>query len=143
MKKRAVLLVFLISLTTFAQKQNNETNKNEINQSTNFNFQRTIQLDEHKKNEEIIIKIEKQTKKFELMIDTSVTSGKLTIEIYDSNEKKQGTFSVGTQLNIENSERAQGNINKSLIDPQAGNWKVKIIPFNAKGMIQISTASFL
>jgi hypothetical protein len=143
MKKRAVLLVFLISLTTFAQKQNNETNKTEINQSTNFNFQRTIQLDEHKKNEEIIIKIEKQTKKFELMIDTSVTSGKLTIEIYDSNEKKQGTFSVGTQLNIENSERAQGNINKSLIDPQAGNWKVKIIPINAKGMIQINTASFL
>lgn len=77
------------------------------------------------------------------MIDTSVTSGKLTIEIYDSNEKKQGTFSVGTQLNIENSERAQGNINKSLIDPQAGNWKVKIIPINAKGMIQINTASFL
>lgn len=143
MKKRAVLLVFLISLTTFAQKQNNETNKTEINQSTNFNFQRTIKLDEHKKNEEIIIKIEKQTKKFELMIDTSVTSGKLTIEIYDSNEKKQGTFSVGTQLNIENSERAQGNINKSLIDPQAGNWKVKIIPINAKGMIQINTASFL
>lgn len=143
MKKRAVLLVFLISLTTFAQKQNNETNKTEINQSTNFNFQRTIQLDEHKKNEEIIIKIEKQTKKFELMIDTSVTSGKLTIEIYDSNEKKQGTFSVGTQLNIENSESAQGNINKSLIDPQAGNWKVKIIPINAKGMIQINTASFL
>jgi|TARA_B110000090_G_C13229843_1_gene388126 hypothetical protein len=143
MKKRAVLLVFLISLTTFAQKQNNETNKTEINQYTNFNFQRTIQLDEHKKNEEIIIKIEKQTKKFELMIDTSVTSGKLTIEIYDSNEKKQGTFSVGTQLNIENSERAQGNINKSLIDPQAGNWKVKIIPINAKGMIQINTASFL
>ena len=81
MKKRAVLLVLLISLTTFAQNQNNETNKNEISQSTKFNFQRTIQLDEHKKNEEIIIKIEKQTKKFELMIDTSVTSGKLTIEI--------------------------------------------------------------
>jgi hypothetical protein len=143
MQKKAILLVFLISLTTFAQKQNNETNKTEINQSTNFNFQRTIQLDEHKKNEEIIIKIEKQTKKFKLMIDTSVTSGKLTIEIYDSNEKKQGTFSVGTQLNIENSERAQGNINKSLIDPQAGNWKVKIIPINAKGMIQINTTSFL
>jgi len=140
MKKRAVLLVFLISLTTFAQKQNNKT---ELNQSTNFNFQRTIQLDEHKKNEEIIIKIEKHTEKFELMIDTSVTSGKLTIEIYDSNEKKQGTFSVGTQLNIENSERAQGNINKSLIEPQAGNWKIKIIPINAKGMIQINTASFL
>ncbi len=143
MKKGAVVLVFLISLTIFAQKQNNETNKTEISQSTNFNFQRTIQLDEHKKNEEIIIKIEKQTKKFELMIDTSVTSGKLTIEIYDSNEKKQGTFSVGTQLNIKNSERAQGNINKSLIDPQAGNWKVKIIPIRAKGMIQINTASFL
>tara|TARA_R110002096_G_scaffold392235_1_gene587182 strand:- start:1362 stop:1793 length:432 start_codon:yes stop_codon:yes gene_type:complete len=142
MKKRAVLLVFLISLTTFAQKQNKETNKTEINQSTSFNFQRIIQLDEHKKNEDIIIGIEKQTEKFELMIETSVSSGKLTIEIYDSNEKKQGTFSVGTQLNIQNFEYAHGKINKSLIEPKAGNWKIKIIPINAIGSIQIKTTSF-
>ena len=116
MKKRAVLLVFLISLTTFAQKQNKETNKTEINQSTSF--------------------------KFELMIETSVSSGKLTIEIYDSNEKKQGTFSVGTQLNIQNFEYAHGKINKSLIEPKAGNWKIKIIPINAIGSIQIKTTSF-
>ena len=105
MKKRAVLLVFLISLSTFAQKQNNETNKTEINQSTNFNFQRTIQLDEHKKNEEIIIKIEKQTKKFELMNDTTVTSGKLTTEIHfiikencNYHEKKSKTQIVDNSI---------------------------------------------
>mgnify|MGYP003633471589 FL=1 len=57
MKKRAVLLVFLISLTTFAQKQNKETNKTEINQSTSFNFQRIIQLDEHKKNEDTDVSV--------------------------------------------------------------------------------------
>lgn len=143
MNKIAVLLVFLISLTTFAQQQQNETNTSEINQSSSFSFRRTIQLDEQKKTEEIIIEIEKQTKRFDLSIETSVTSGKLTIELYDSNEKKQGTFSVGTQLNTRNSERAQGTINKSLIDPQAGNWIVKIISLNAKGMIQISTDSLL
>jgi len=145
MKIRTVLLVctLLISLTTFSQKQINETNKTEINQSTKFNFQRIIQLDEHKTNEEIDIIIQEQTKKFVLTIDTSVSSGKLTVEIYDSNEKKKGTFSVGTQLKNQNSEHAQGKINKYLIDPQPGHWKIKIIPINAKGIIKINTVSSL
>ena len=130
----------VLLLAAFAQKK---IHKIESNQATRFNFQRTIRLDQDNKEVEIIIEIEKQTKRFDFKIDTYVSSGKLTIEIYDSNNKKQGIFSVGTQLNTQNGEKAEGNINKSLTEPQAGKWKVKIIPINATGMIQINTATFL
>jgi hypothetical protein len=145
MKNQTILFAFtlLLSLTTFAQAQNNETVKTENRQATEFKFQRHIQLENCKKNEEIIITIAEHTKEFKLMIETSVSSGKLTVEIYDSNNKKQGVFSVGNQLDLEDSEHAQGTINKTLLEPEAGDWKVKIIPANAKGIISINTLTFL
>jgi hypothetical protein len=130
----------LLSITTFAQTQNNET---ESKQATKFKFQRNIQLEDCKENEEIIISIAKNTKEFKLLINTSVSEGKVTVEIYDSNKRKQGTFSVGNQLNIQNSEIATGTINKALIEPQDGDWKVKIISTKAKGIIIINTLSLL
>ena len=137
MKIRTILwvLTMLLSITSFAQTENK--------QATEFKFQRKIQLENCKNNEEIIISIAEQTKEFKLMIDTSVSEGKVTVEIYDSNEKKQGTFSVGTQLDIQNSEFAKGTINKALLEPEDGNWKVKIISSNAKGIIQINTLTVL
>jgi cytochrome c-type biogenesis protein CcmH/NrfF len=142
MKNRTILLLLtvLLSITTFAQTQNNET---ESKQATKFKFQRNIQLEDCKENEEIIISIAKNTKEFKLLINTSVSEGKVTVEIYDSNKKKQGTFSVGNQLNIQNSEIATGTINKALIEPQDGDWKVKIISTKAKGIIIINTLSLL
>jgi hypothetical protein len=142
MKNRTILLVLnvLLSITTFAQTQNNQAVSN---QSTEFKFQRNIQLEDCKENEEITISIAENTKKFKLMIDTSVSEGKATVEIYDSNAKKQGVFSVGTQLNVQNSELARGTINKALLEPQAGTWKVKIISTKAKGIITINTLSWL
>jgi hypothetical protein len=142
MKNRTILLVLtvLLSITTFAQTQNNET---ATKQATEFKFQRNIQLEDCKENEEIIISIAKNTKEFKLMINTSVSEGKVIVEIYDSNKKKQGTFSVGNQLNIQNSEIATGTINKAILEPQEGDWKVKIISTRAKGIITINTLSLL
>lgn len=141
MKKKTILLVFsfLFSIITFAQNDISKTEENYINQETQFKLQRDIRIKQDSKEETVIIKIKEQTKKLDLTINSSITTGKLTIEIYNSNGKKQGTFSVGNQLNIDNSEQAQGNITKSLTEPQAGNWKVKIIPVNAKGIVQINT----
>lgn len=135
MKARTILLVFtlLLSLKTFAQTK----------QQTRVQFERKIQLEDCKKKEEITISIAPNTKEFRLNIDSSVSSGKVTIEIYDANGKKQGDFSVGTQLNIENAEHAIGTINKNLLEPDEGEWKVKIIPVNAKGIIKIHTLSYL
>lgn len=145
MKNRTILLTvtLLLSFTTFVQAQNNQTIKTEKKQSTEFKFLRSIQLEDCKKNEKIIITIAEHTKEFELMIETSVSSGKLRVEIYDTNDKIQGNFSVGNQLGFENAEHAQGWINKSLIEPEAGDWIVKIIPINAKGMVLINTLTLL
>jgi hypothetical protein len=145
MKNRTTLfaITLLLSFTTFVQAQNNQTIKTEKRQATEFKFLRSIQLEDCKKNEKVIITIAKHTKEFKLMIETSVSSGKLTIEIYDSNDKRQGNFSVGNQLGFENSEHAQGWINKSLTAPEAGEWTVKITPTNAKGIILINTLTLL
>lgn len=137
LKKTAFLFALCFLFSTIATAQNQE------NDSTIFNFQRLITLDEHKETEEIIIDIKEQTKNFKLDIETLVSSGKLTIEIYDSTNKKQGTFSVGTQLDLKDSEEAKGNITKSLIEPQPGKWKVKIIPISATGGVKINTITFL
>ena len=160
MKNRTILSVFALFLflatfaqtqkkkqkvyrypdTTFAQTQYDQTVNKQV---TEFMFERSIQLEDCKKNEEVIISIAENTKQFELTINSSVFSGKVTLEIYDSKGKKQGTFSVGTQLNIENAETANGTINKSLLEPEEGDWKVKIIPLNAKGLISIRTINWL
>jgi hypothetical protein len=145
MKNRTILftITLLLSFTTFVQAQNNQTIKTEKKQATEFKFLRSIQLEDCKKNEKIIITIAEHTKEFKLIIETSVSSGKLTVEIYDSNDKRQGNFSVGNQLGFENSEHAQGWINKSLTAPEAGDWIIKIIPTNAKGIILINTLTLL
>ena len=61
MKNRTILLLFtlLLSITTFAQTQNNQA---ESNQATEFKFQRNIQLKDCKENEEITISIAENTK---------------------------------------------------------------------------------
>jgi hypothetical protein len=145
MKNQTILftITLLLSFTTFVQAQNNQTIKTEKKQATEFKFLRSIQLEDCKKNEKIIITIAEHTKEFKLIIETSVSSGKLTVEIYDSNDKRQGNFSVGNQLGFENSEHAQGWINKSLTAPEAGDWIIKIIPTNAKGIILINTLTLL
>lgn len=70
------------------------------------------------------------------MINSSVSNGKLSIEIYNPNNEKQGNYTVGTQIN---SEMVKGRIQKSfhLIDP--GDWKIKIIPSEATGEIFVET----
>lgn len=145
MKNRIVLtvLTLVLSATTIAQTNVSENYQTESKRATKFDFRRDIQLENSKKSEEISITIPEKAKEFKLQIESAVSYGKLDVEIYDANGKKQGVFSVGTQLGLENSEHAQGTINKSLLEPDAGEWKVKIIPQDANGIIIIHTATWL
>ena len=139
MKNKTVFLifcVFFLSITALAQKQENITK----GIKTSVNLQRTIILETDSQPKEVLINVEKQTARFDIMISTYVTYGKLTIEVYDSNGKKQGNFSVGSQIGS-GQEQVNGEIRKSLIEPQAGKWKVKIIPIAANGLIKIKTSS--
>lgn len=136
-KSFLVIISLFIATFAFAQGQSNETT-----QETGFEFERNIRLEKHSKEETITLSIVKDTKAMELKITSLVFAGKLTIEIYDSNNKKQGRFSVGTQLNIKDAETAKGKITKSLIEPEVGDWKIKIIPENADGQIKIQTMTY-
>lgn len=138
--KTAYLIVcaLILSLTVFGQSQ--ETKDSSKKSETKLNLQRTIKLEKDSKNEDVILSINQKTKRFELMINSSVSYGKLTLELYDPNNTKQGNFTVGTELNSEKKEIVNGNIRKSLVDPLPGDWKIKIIPKDATGMIRIQTA---
>ena len=164
MKKRAVYLIiciFLVPLASFGQIVSSSS-------ETKVELQRTIQLKNDSKTEEIIIDIKPKTLKLAMWINSSVTHGTLTIEVYDPKGTKQGNYTIGTQLISgkyssctndgqpqligkysngqlklisEKKEIVQGNIRKSLVEPQFGKWIVKIIPTDVTGNIRIQTAN--
>ncbi|MEO5601548.1 MAG: hypothetical protein ABIR06_11545 [Cyclobacteriaceae bacterium] len=145
MKNRAARLTFCIFLISFAvwgqkQERNVSVDTSTVRSDTRVTLQREITLDKDSKSEEVILKIEDDVDRFELIINSKVITGNLKIEVYDPKGNKQGTFSVGTQLNGEKSERVNGKISKSLKHPQSGNWKVNIFPTKATGIITIQIA---
>jgi len=142
MKKKTVYLSFcflLLSLSIWGQEQGNYVSVSSASANSETKLDTTITLNYVSKQEDILVKIEKQTKSLELMISSSVNAGNLTIKVYDPNGNEEGNFSVGSQLDSEKSKSSNGTICKSLNEPQAGNWRVKIIPIKAKGIIRIQT----
>ncbi len=142
MKKRIAYLIvsaLLFSITTFGQSQESKSTSSKSSgtaQRDKVDSQRIIRLEKDSKPKEIIITIKKRAREFNIMISSSVTHGKLSIEIYDPNNEKQGNYTVGTQIN---NEMVKGRIQKSLnlVDP--GDWKIKIIPSEATGEILVET----
>lgn len=119
-----------------------------FSQDTEQGLNRSIVLSGDSKTEEIIIKVDEQTLELSLSVKSSVSKGKLSIEIYDPKGEAQGNFSVGTQLNSnkggdketgKKEEVVSGRINKLLNDPIRGNWIIKIIPDQAMGKIDITS----
>jgi hypothetical protein len=107
---------------------------------TNFSVERNIRLENDSKVDEVLINIKPKTQKLDLAISSSVKKGKITIEIYDPSGVRQGNFTVETQIGTAKEEVVNGNIRKSLFEPEAGNWKVKITPANADVKIRIQTS---
>jgi len=155
MKKRTSYLIIgilFISLTAigqtkeeefFSPKDSEAKAKNFFefkNSETKIDLVRTIRLENDSKTDEVFIEIKEKTKKLQIIINSSVIDGTLTIELSDPNGIKQGNFSIGTQLKSEKKEQVNGNIEKSIIEPQFGKWRVKIIPKNVTGNINVNTA---
>jgi len=133
-----IICVFFFSLTAYGQGQDIKKPYTATSE-TKMDLSRNIRLVNDSKPEEISINIQQKTKWLNLSINSTVSSGKLTIELYDPNNVKQGNFTVETQLNSIAKETVSGNFQKSLLNPQVGNWKVKIIPTEASGMIKIQS----
>lgn len=141
MKKRAAYLItciFLVPLISMGQSLEENASPNRSSE-TMIELERTILLEKDSQTEEVIFEIDQKTQRLELLIRSSVSNGKVTIELYDPKETKQGNFTVSTLLNSEKQEIVDGRISKLLVEPQAGKWKVKIIPVNATGRIKIHT----
>lgn len=126
-----VIILLFLPFMSFSQNSENDTDR------SNLNLSRFIELKQSGSKEVIIIDIDKNTAMFEYLIETSITSGKLTIEILNPNNERKGFFSVGTQLNLVESEIAKGSITDSFSMPIEGEWKIIFKPELASGEISI------
>jgi CRISPR/Cas system CSM-associated protein Csm3 (group 7 of RAMP superfamily) len=129
----------VLSTGVFAQNMENSESLNK-DSWTKVDLHRTIRLENESELLEVLIDIKNNVQRLELWINSSVTYGKLTIEVYDPDGTKRGNYSIGNQMGLEIQETANGNIRKSLFEPQPGDWKVKVIPNEATGTIKFSTA---
>lgn len=144
MKKQTIYLTItalFILLTTFGQNQELKAQSSR-NSETKVSLQRSIMFDKDSKSEEIVFNIVQKTLQFDIFISSSVSEGKLLIELYDPNNVKQGNYTLGTQLDSEKKEVINGMFQKSLKEPQPGDWVVKIVPSEATGNIKILTNIF-
>lgn len=122
-----ILFITLLS-TSFTSAQ----------ERTSLNIQRTIELKNESQIKEVKIEVNEKECRFNLKITSLVHGGEVKVEIYDPNGKKQGNFSVGCEIQSENSkETVNGMITKLIENPDLGNWKVKIIPKKAIGKLSI------
>jgi len=144
MKKRTAYLIIsalLFSITAIGQSVE-ITETSSSSRDTKISLQRSIKLDKDSKPEEVIISIKPNTLQIDIFISSSVSEGRLLIELYDPNNTRQGNFTLGTQLSSVKNEVVNGIFQKSLKEPQAGNWKIKISPTKASGEIRISKNVF-
>ncbi len=138
MKTLAIIFfTFLLSAPLIGIGQ---TTKSTLAQESNsFNLERSILLSPDSNAEEITINIKPGTQRFDLLVTGTISSGKVTVEIYDHQNNKQGDFLVETQANSAQKEMATGNFRKSRFEPEYGTWTIKIIPAKATGTIKIKS----
>ncbi len=106
---------------------------------------RSIKLDKSSKKEEIKIEVADNVKSLNIGLNSTISEGSLTVEIFDPKGDKQGNFSVESQLSSsssnsgKNSEMVCGQLNKTISDPIQGDWVVKLKPKKVTGKVQIHT----
>lgn len=145
MKKKAAYLIILILLAPLSSL-GQSIGYDDVppnNSKTEVELERIIILEKNSQTEEVILDITQKTYQLELQILSSVSNGKVLIEFYDAKETKQGNFTVGTLLNSEKKEMVHGRIRKSILLPQPGKWKIKIVPMDATGEIKIHSTILL
>ena len=124
----AVILLIFVSFSAVAQKSCNSNNTT-----------RNITLDGSSDTENIKLEVADNVKDLHLGINSTISSGYLTVEIYDPKGGKQGYFSVESQMSsgAKKKEEVCGQMNKQINEPMKGEWTVKLIPKNVKGKISI------
>jgi hypothetical protein len=115
---------------------------------TDFKLSKTINFNGESDKVEIIIPVTDRNIGLIIKIFSLIITGELTIEIFDPTGEKMGNYSVSSQNSIKivgktynptQSEAISGEITKSVISPNIGNWKVNVMPKNAKGRIDLES----
>lgn len=95
---------------------------------------RTIELEDSSDNEAIKLEVEGNTECLQIGVNSTIKSGSLTMEIYDPKGDKQGNFSVESQISSNTSsggkkkELVCGQLNKTIKEPMAGTWTIRLKP---------------
>ncbi len=132
----------------YAQQNSNSNSNHNSNHNNNHNCSsyqtsKSINLDNSSKNESVIIAVTEEVMCLNIGISSNISSGALTMEIYNPNGDKQGNFSVESELNSsssnggKSSETVCGQLNKTFKEPMKGDWVVKLKPKKVTGKIQI------
>jgi|GEM_PF-2230953 len=109
---------------------------------TQVELSRSLSLENDSKEENIIIAVNKKMLSLDLRISARIGDGKIEIEIYSPSGKKEWNISVGKQTKSDKLEEVFGTIAKKLVDPEAGDWVVKLKPANATGIVTLNSKSF-
>ncbi len=112
--------------------------------SKNYSLGRLIILNNDSEIKEIIIEVKEKNCKFILRVQSSIYAGKVKLEVYDPNGKKQGNYDLGCQIQNEHTdgnkrkkENVTGQTSLSQENATIGKWKVKIIPQKADGKVKV------
>ena len=108
-------------------------------ETTSLNIQRKIELKNDSGVKNVKVEINEEGSQFNLKVQSRIIEGELSVEIYNMEGKKQGNFSVGTQINSGSAkEEVNGLIRKRINNAPIGIWTIKIIPKNVTGNITIN-----
>ncbi|WP_167616193.1 hypothetical protein [Maribellus sediminis] len=147
MKKIAIKLFGLLLITLFYYPSQAQINS--FKEKTSYNLHRSIEMQKDSDVKEIKIEVTEEDCIFNLRVQSTINAGSLKLEIFDPTGKNQGNFSIGCQIDLDNtiqeisqrkskvSESVHGLTSKLINNPKLGNWIVKISPQKTTGKIII------
>lgn len=129
------LILFMVPIAIAQHKGN----------CSNSNTTRSIELDDSSSNEVVKVEVKDNAKHLMIGVSSTISSGSLTMEIFDPKGNKQGNFSVESMMSSSSSSKGKnkesvcGQLNKSFQDPMKGDWTIKLKPKKVSGKIQINS----
>ncbi|GAB5399849.1 MAG: hypothetical protein Aureis2KO_14340 [Aureisphaera sp.] len=129
--------------TTITHGTNHNTNHNSNHSCSSYQTSKSIDLEDSSKNESVKISVSEDLMCLNIGVSSNISSGTLTMEIYNPNGDKQGNYTVASEFNSSSSnggkstETVCGQINKTFKEPMKGDWVVKLKPKKVTGKIQI------
>lgn len=119
-----------------------------------YDVQKLIKLNNESELQEIVLPVKDSVNAITIAVYSHIQNGDITIELYEPNGEKHGYFSIGCQaapsdnriknpgksVYYTNPDKATGNLSRTIKNPGKGDWKIKIIPKDATGTVNIDFA---